>query len=96
MASEAAEFAGGASALEKAKRLRRRGASLRGSGGYGVPGVWFGLGAYGSPIGAVTGVQQPTPPAEAGTTPGDAMSADQFGGATGDAGGSGMSTGGAS
>jgi len=81
MASESMEFANGARALDAAKKLRGRVGQLR--AGFGGLGVSYGLGAYGSPIGAVTGVQSPTEPGSTtggGATTGDAMSTDQFGG----------------
>lgn len=82
MDSETASFVMGANAdvhLNQAKKLRGRAPQLR--AGFGaVGGVGYGLSAYGSPIGTVTGVQQPPPPAEGGITPGEAMSSDQFGG----------------
>lgn len=53
------EFVHGAQELEAAKAMRRRpGRPLR-----GATGITYGLAAYGSPIGAVTGVQVPAPAA---------------------------------
>lgn len=100
MTSETLEFANGANELEAAQELRKHPGQLRGGGGYVTPAISYGLGAYGSPIGAVSGVQSPSaavPPEGGevpGTTPGGAMSADQFGdGASLAGGGSGMGMG---
>lgn len=58
MASESVEFANGAAELEQARQLRARAGGLRGARGVGT-GVTYGLAAYGHPLGAITGVQQP-------------------------------------
>lgn len=80
MTSETAEFANGATELAKAKSLRSRAASLRG----GVGGMYYGLSAYGSPIGNVTGISQGAAPAA------EAPLGEQWGGGgTGDSGGDG-------
>lgn len=59
MASESTEFANGSGELDRARRLRARAGSLRGA----VGGVYYGLSAYGSPIGNVTGINQGAAPA---------------------------------
>lgn len=56
-----AEFAQGMQELDRALELRKRRATLRGTRVLGGVGIYYGLAAYGSPIGAVTGVQTPTP-----------------------------------
>lgn len=85
------EFAEGAHALTA---RRHKQLHLRVASGYPVYG---GVGAYGSPLGAVTGVQTGQTQTDTGTGTGtDAMSSDQFGGmstgsdaSAGDSGGSG-------
>lgn len=89
--SEVAEFANGAAELKKAQSLRGRTGNLRAAGG-GVVGVSYGLSAYGSPIGAVTGIQQPTsaPAVPLGEQWGGGMTGgDSGGGAVGAVGGDG-------
>lgn len=81
------EFAHGALELSE---HRKHMLSLRAGAGMPVGGPSYGLSAYGSPIGSVTGVQQPgaptqpTPPAgttgDSGTSGTDTISPDQFGG----------------
>lgn len=97
-ANESDEFAHGASELSRMRREKQL--HLRAGGmGPNVAGVGYGISSYGSPIGSVTGVQQPgmgIDPAAA-TPP---VSPDQFGGITtaapaGDSGTSGAATAGA-
>lgn len=102
--AENAEFEHGMQELERAKRMRASGGMLRGGV---VGGAGYGLAAYGSPIGAVTGVQQPTPPQPPEQPLGEQFSGDMMsapdgggdaaaGGGAGDAGGAGDGGGGVS
>lgn len=98
MANDNDEFAHGASELSRMRRDKQL--HLRANGmGSGIAGVGYGISSYGSPMGAVTGVQQPGMGVDTSATA-PPVNPDQFGGSTtpapaGDSGTSGTATAGA-